>query len=93
MSQAARKTPSAARMPATSGLRGSIHCPTDRVKAASQAYRTYYKAQNPVDDFYFVDHTTHTYLTLPGHGFATYFRQDTPAEEMAERTACFIDNA
>jgi len=72
------------------GLTGS----EEQVRAASNAYRTYYRAQEPQEggeDFYLVDHSTMTYLTLPGHGFVEFFRRDATAEEMADRTACFVD--
>lgn len=69
------------------GLTGS----PEQVKAASQAYRTYYRAQEAEDDYYLVDHSTFTYLVLPGHGFVDFFRREVTAEDMAERTACFIE--
>ena len=65
----------------------------DQVKAASQAYKTYYKAQDAQDDFYVVDHTTLTYLMLPGHGFADFFRREETADMMANSVACFLTAA
>lgn len=73
------------------GLTGS----PAQIKAASQAYRTYYKKQEPEDgdeEFYLVDHSTFTYLTLPGHGFVEYFRRDVTPDQMAERVGCFLEN-
>ncbi|MBO9476177.1 SCO family protein [Shimia sp. R11_0] len=73
------------------GLSGSA----EQIKAASQAYRTYYKKQAPEDgdeEYYLVDHSTFTYLTLPGHGFVEYFRRDISAEDMAQRVGCFVEN-
>ncbi|WP_441347482.1 SCO family protein [Shimia sp. MMG029] len=73
------------------GLSGS----PEQVKSASQAYRTYYRKQQPEDgddEFYLVDHSTFTYLTLPGHGFVEYFRRDVSAEDMAQRVGCFVNN-
>ena len=70
------------------GLTGS----EDQVKAASQAYRTYYKAHDQDDDeFYLVDHSTLSYLVFPEQGFAEFFRRDASPEEMAERIQCFVD--
>jgi len=72
------------------GLTGS----EEQVRAASNAYRTYYRAQEPeegAEEFYLVDHSTMTYLTLPGHGFVEFFRRDATAQEIADRTACFVD--
>lgn len=73
------------------GLSGSL----EQVKGASQAYRTYFKKQKPEEgdeEFYLVDHSTFTYLTLPEHGFVEYFRRDVTPEQMAERVGCFVDN-
>ena len=42
------------------GLTGSAA----QVKAASQAYRTYYKAHPADDEYYLVDHSTFSYLGL-----------------------------
>jgi protein SCO1/2 len=63
----------------------------EQVKAASQAYRTYYQAQEGDPEYYLVDHSTQTYLMFPETGFATFFRNDTPPERVAEVSACFID--
>ncbi len=70
------------------GLTGSA----DQIKAASKAYRTYYKKQDSIDEYYLVDHSTMSYLVLPEHGFVEFFRRETTPEQMAETTACFIDN-
>ena len=71
------------------GLTGSA----EQVKAASQAYRTYYEAHPADDEYYLVDHSTFSYLVLPEHGFVEFFRRDVTAEAMAETVSCFIDNA
>jgi protein SCO1/2 len=77
--------------PRMMGLTGT----QEQVKAASQAYRTYYKRQEPEDgdeEFYLVDHSTFTYLTLPGHGFVDFFRREITPEEMSAMVGCFVDN-
>ncbi|MDC0737763.1 SCO family protein [Cognatishimia sp. SS12] len=71
------------------GLTGS----EQQVKAASQAYKTYYKKQPADDDFYLMDHSTFTYLVLPEHGFVEFFRRDLSAEQVAETVSCFVKNA
>lgn len=71
------------------GLTGSL-AQTD---AASKAYRTYYKAHDKSDEFYLVDHSTFTYLVLPEHGFVEFFRREVSADAMADRVACFVENA
>jgi len=70
------------------GLTGS----PEQVKAASQAYKTYYKAHPAEDEFYLVDHSTFSYLVLPEHGFVEFFRRDTSPEDMADRIGCFLEN-
>lgn len=69
------------------GLTGS----EDQVRAASNAYRTFYRVQPGDPDYYLVDHSTFTYLVLPGAGFVEFFRRDLEPEAMAARVACFLD--
>ncbi|RMD95046.1 MAG: SCO family protein [Alphaproteobacteria bacterium] len=71
------------------GLTGS----PEQVKAASQAYKAYYRRNPGEDDYYLVDHSTFTYLVLPGLGVVDFFRRDETEEEVARRTACYIDAA
>ncbi|MFK7744985.1 MAG: SCO family protein [Roseobacter sp.] len=71
------------------GLTGS----PEQVKAASQAYRTYYRAQDGDEDYYLVDHSTFSYLVLPEHGFVEFFRREISPEQMADTVACFVENA
>jgi protein SCO1/2 len=76
--------------PKMKGLTGS----QEQVKAASKAYRTYYKLHADVGNgFYLVDHSTMTYLVLPEHGFMEFFRRDQSAEKVAEKVACYIKNS
>lgn len=71
------------------GLTGS----PEQVKAASRAYKTFYQKQDGDPDYYLVNHSTYTYLVLPEHGFVEFFKRDEPAEDMAERVSCFVENA
>lgn len=66
------------------GLTGS----PEQIKAASQAYRTYYRRQPGDEDYYLVDHSTFTYLVLPEHGFVDFFRRDASVDQIAETVAC-----
>jgi protein SCO1/2 len=68
------------------GLSGS----PEQVAGAVRAYRVYARKQEEGGDLYLVDHSTFTYLVLPGHGVVEFFRRETTPEEMAETTACFI---
>lgn len=72
------------------GLTGS----PEQIRAASQAYRTYY-ARNDSDDpdFYLIDHSTFSYLVFPEDGFVEYFRREVSPEEMADRIQCFVEAA
>src|SRR6056297_915011 len=69
------------------GLTGS----EEQVRAASQAYRTYYRKQPSNDEYYLVDHSTFSYLVLPDEGFVEFFRRDLSPEDVAERTSCFLE--
>ncbi|WP_417262445.1 SCO family protein [Celeribacter sp.] len=72
------------------GLTGS----PEQVKAASMAYKTYYKKQEDGDpEYYLVDHSTFTYLVFPEIGFVDFFKRDDTPEQMADRVACFMDAA
>ncbi len=65
----------------------------EQVKAASLAYKTYYKIQDPTEEFYLMDHSTFTYLMLPGIGFADFFKRETTPQEMADSVSCFVEAA
>lgn len=70
------------------GLTGS----PEQVKAASKAYKTFYKAHPAEDEYYLVDHSTFSYLVLPEHGFVEFFRRDISPDDMADKIGCFLDN-
>jgi protein SCO1/2 len=63
----------------------------EQVKAASLAYKTYYRKQPSEDEFYLMDHSTFTYLMLPGTGFVDFFRREITSSQMADSVACFVD--
>ena len=69
------------------GLTGS----EEQVKAASKAYRTYYKRRPGEDDYYLVDHSAFSYLVMPDDGFVEFFRRELSPEDVADRTACFVN--
>ncbi len=62
----------------------------DQVKTASQAYKTFYARRETGDEFYLLDHSTFTYLVLPGAGFVDFYRREITSEAMAESVACFV---
>jgi len=63
----------------------------EQVKVASQAYKTFYRKQPSEDEFYLVDHSTFTYLMLPGTGFVDFFRREITSKQMADSVACFLE--
>ena len=66
----------------------------EEIAAVNKGWRNYYKAQIEDDpENYLVDHMTNSFLVLPGHGTVEVFHRDTPAEVMADKSACFIDAA
>lgn len=74
--------------PEAMGYTGTL----EQIQAAAKAYKAYFKKEeNPDPEFYLVDHSTFTYLMLPGVGFADFFKRDVSPAEMAERVACFIE--
>lgn len=77
--------------PAMIALTGS----DEELRRAAQAYKVYYRAapHEPGEEFYTVDHTAFTYLMLPGHGFAEFYRREISAEDMARSVACFAEAA
>ncbi len=87
-----RDTPSVLRAftqnlsPKMIGLTGS----EDQVKAAAKEYHVYYHIQDPTQKYYLFDHSTYTYLMMPGKGFLDFFRRDVSPQQMADRVACFM---
>lgn len=71
------------------GLTGS----DEQVRAASQAYRTFFARQDSGDEFYLVDHSTFSYFVMPGHGTVEVFRHDMTAEQVAASAQCFLERA
>jgi protein SCO1 len=59
------------------------------IKAAAQAYKVFYQREPTEEEMYLVNHTTNTYLMMPGSGFADFFRREETAEQVADRVACF----
>lgn len=71
------------------GLTGSA----EQIAAAAAAYKVVYRSHEDEGEFYTVDHTTFTYLMLPGGKFADFFKRDDSPDLIAERTACFVQAA
>ncbi|MGR3572383.1 SCO family protein [Brevirhabdus sp.] len=62
-----------------------------QVDAAAAAYRVFAQRGAGGDaENYVMDHSTFTYLMLPDEGFIEFFNRDESAQEIADRTACFL---
>lgn len=68
------------------GLTGSL----EQVKAASVAYKTYFKKQDTSDPYYLMEHTSFTYLMLPKQGFVDFYTREDTADKIAKHTACIV---
>ena len=62
----------------------------EQTAAAAKAFKVYYQIPEKRDPGYMVDHTTMTYLMLPKSGFADVFQRDATAQDVADKTACFV---
>lgn len=71
------------------GLTGS----PEQVDAAAKAYRVYYARQGDDPATYMMDHSTFSYLVLPGAGFVDFVTRDEPPEAVADRLECFVEAA
>ncbi len=62
----------------------------EQVKAAADAYKVLFEIPEGTTGDYPVNHTTLTYLVLPGTGFVDFFHRETSAQEIADRAGCFL---
>jgi len=56
-------------------------------------YHAVFEFHNEEDEFYLVDHSTFTYLMMPGHGVVDIFSRDDTADVIAERMSCVAEKA
>jgi protein SCO1/2 len=62
----------------------------EQIKTAAQAFKVFYEVPEGATENYEVQHTTLSYLMLPGIGFADFYQRDTTAKEIVDRTGCFL---
>lgn len=64
-----------------------------QVAAAAKAYRVFYSGQDAGGSAadYLMQHSTFTYLVVPGHGVVAMFRNGFPPEQIAEDTRRVLD--
>lgn len=65
----------------------------DQVDAAADAYRVYYAKQGDDPETYLMDHSTYSYIVLPGTGFVDFVNREETPEALAERVECFATAA
>lgn len=66
----------------------------EQLRAAASTYRVVYQKQTPgADGQYLLDHTTMTYLVLPGHGYVEAFARTLDPDTLATRVSCFTATA
>lgn len=68
------------------GLTGSA----EQVSVAATAYRTYVAKEEGDPELYAMSHSTFSYLMLPDLGFMDFFVREDTAQNVADRTACFV---
>ncbi len=71
------------------GLTGS----DAQIADAAKTYATFYQRSGDDPEYYLMDHQTFTYLVLPEAGTVEFFRRDASPEDVAQRTACFVEAA
>jgi protein SCO1/2 len=65
----------------------------EQVRNAAAAYKAYFKVNEGDADSYLVDHSTFTYLMMPGTGFVDFFRREATADDIADAVSCFAEAA
>lgn len=69
------------------GLTGS----QDQIDVAVGAWRVLAQKDASGDaEFYLMNHSTFSYLAMPGVGFVEFFNRDATPEAMADAVACFV---
>lgn len=62
-----------------------------QVKGAADAFGVVYSvAEGANDAYYTVDHSTLSYLVLPGHGVVDVVRREDTADAVADKVGCYL---
>lgn len=62
-----------------------------QIRQATEAYRVFYQRQIREDGFVLFNHSTHSYLLLPEHGFVDFLPRSLSPDQMADRVQCFAE--
>ena len=72
------------------GLTGTV----EQVAKVARSFKVFYRKQPSDDpDYYFMDHSTFTYLMMPEIGFVNFLRSDISPQNVADHVACVIKAA
>lgn len=63
-----------------------------QIESVAKSYQAHFARGEGEGAFYLMDHSTWTYLMLPGSRFGGVFPRDDSAETIAEKSACLINN-
>ncbi len=61
------------------------------MKEMASAYHTVFEFQDREDEFYLIDHTTYTYVIIPGHGVVDIVSRNDTADVVADRMQCIAN--
>ncbi|MEM1272785.1 MAG: SCO family protein [Pseudomonadota bacterium] len=63
----------------------------ETIAEVTEDYHAFYQIQDPEEDgYYLIDHSTYSYLMMPGHGVVDIVQRTDPAFEVAERASCMM---
>ena len=66
----------------------------DQIDTAIRAWRVLAQKEEGGDpQFYLMNHSTFSYLAMPGIGFVEFFNRETTPEQMADTVQCFAEHA
>ncbi len=63
-----------------------------QISDVAKAYKAFFARGEGEGEFYLMDHSTWTYLMLPGNRFGGVFPRDASAKTIAEKSACLINS-
>ena len=63
-----------------------------QIRGAADAFGVIYSIPEGGDeDYYLIDHSTLSYLTLPGHGVVDVVRRDDTPDDVAAKVGCYLN--
>lgn len=68
------------------GLTGTV----EQIGAVAASFGVHHSSAEPDEEYYLVDHSTFSYLILPGEGVVDRLSRTMSAADLAERVACHV---